>query len=112
MDTDMTKSCEMDTLVVAYFGQDCDLIDPECDFDNLLNDYLSTSSVFNLRMLLANIKEFEQESDDLQIFSERYKYDFAPDRWGMTAMEWLSVVKKRVVDHLHAKGDSSELSAF
>ncbi|ORM66247.1 hypothetical protein PRCB_20000 [Pantoea rodasii] len=112
MDTDMTKSCEMDSLVVAYFGQDCDIIDPDCNFDNLLNDYLSTSQPFNLRMLLANIQEFEQEPDGIHIFSERYKYDFAPDRWDMTVVEWLSVVRKRVVDELHANGHSSELSNF
>ncbi|AWP34846.1 contact-dependent growth inhibition system immunity protein [Pantoea eucalypti] len=112
MDTDMTKSCEMDNLVVAYYGQDCDIFDPDCDFDNLLNEYLATSNPFNLRMLLANIQDFEQESDGLKVFSDRYRYDFAPDRWDMTATQWLSIVKERVIEHLHANGHSSELSKF
>ncbi|KFD17637.1 hypothetical protein GTPT_3044 [Tatumella ptyseos ATCC 33301] len=112
MDTDMTKSCEMDNLVVAYYGQDCDIFDPGCNFDNLLNEYMATSSPFHLRMLLANIQEFEQEPMGLKVFTVRYSVDFAPDRWNMTAAEWLSAVKMRVIEYLHANGNSSELSKF
>ncbi len=112
MDADMSKSCEMDNLVVAYFGQDCDIFDPEMDFDNLLNEYLATSHPFNLRMLLANIQEFEQKPDGLAIFSERYKHDFWPDRWNMTAEQWIGIVKVRVIDNLRTNGHSSELSHF
>lgn len=112
MDTDMTKSCEMDNLVGAYFGQDCDIFDPDCDFDNLLNEYLNTSPPFNLRMLLANIYEFEQEPEGLHIFDKRYNFDFAPDRWEMTSAQWLHAVKERVIGHLYTHGHSSELSKF
>lgn len=112
MDADMSESCEMDNLVVAYFGQDCDIFDPEMKFDNLLNEYLETSPSFNLRILLANIDEFQRQSEGVRIFSERYQHDFWPERWEMTTEEWITRVKERVVEYLHSKGVSSELSHF
>lgn len=104
----MTKSCETDNLVVAYYGQDCDIFDPGCHFDNLPDEYIATSSPFHLRILLANIHKFEQEPLGLKVFTVRYSADFAPDRWNMTAAEWLSAVKVRVIKYLHANGYSSE----
>lgn len=34
MDTNIEKTCELDNLVTVYFGQDCDIFDENCDFDN------------------------------------------------------------------------------
>jgi len=112
MDTDTSKPCELDTLVIVNFGQDCDLIDDDCDFDELLNDYLRTSTPFSLRMLLANLKELEEQTDGYTILIARYRGEFAPERWDMTAEQWLKSVEKRVVEHLHDAGHSSELSQF
>ncbi len=112
MDTDITKPCEMDNLVVVYFGQDCDIFDADCDFDNLLNEYLTTSPEFNLRMLLANLIEIESRPDGVQIFSERYRYDFAPEGWNMTVQGWLNAVKERLIQYMADNGYSVELSHF
>lgn len=112
MNIDSSKPCELDTLVVVYFGQDCDLIVEDCDFNKLLDEYLTTSTEFNLRMLLANIIEIENQSDGYEVLIARYKGEFAPDLWNMTAQEWLSTVKARLISYMIAKGYSTELSHF
>lgn len=112
MNTDSSKPCELDTLVIVYFGQDCDLIDEDCDFCKLLDDYLNTSTEFNLRMLLANIIEIENQSDGYEVLIARYSGEFAPDLWDMTAQEWLGTVKARLINYMAANGYSTELSHF
>ncbi|QXA49111.1 hypothetical protein I6L58_20860 [Enterobacter cancerogenus] len=112
MDADIYKPCELDNLVVIYFGQDCDIFDADCDFDNLLNEYLTTSPVFSLRMCLANLTEIESDPDGVKIFSERYRHEFDPEGWNMTAQEWLGTVKARLISYMTAKGYSTELSHF
>ncbi|HDS6850186.1 TPA: hypothetical protein QH025_000372 [Enterobacter cancerogenus] len=112
MDTNTDKPCELDNLVMIYFGQDCDIFDADCDFDNLLNEYLNTSSAFSLRMLLANLVEISSQTDGVQIFSSRYGLEFAPERWDKTAQEWLNDVKARLISYMTAKGYSTELSHF
>ncbi|QKJ86473.1 hypothetical protein PMPD1_1517 [Paramixta manurensis] len=112
MDTDSTKPCELDTVVIVYFGQDADLIDENCDFDNLLNDYFSTATEFNLRMLLANLTEIENQEDGYKVIIDRYRGDFLPDRWDMTPDAWVSNVKSRLVDYMNKKGYSTKLSHF
>lgn len=112
MDTNTDKPCELDNLVMIYFGQDCDIFDADCDFDNLLNEYLTTSSAFSLRMLLANLLEIVSQTDGVQIFSSRYGLEFAPDRWDKTAQEWLDGVKAQLISYMTAKGYSTELSHF
>jgi len=112
MNADIYKPCELDNLVVIYFGQDCDIFDADCNFDNLLNEYLTTSPEFSLRMLLANLIEIEFQPDGVQVFSERYRYEFAPEGWNMTAQEWLSTVKARLISYMTASGYSTELSNF
>ncbi|WP_233598527.1 contact-dependent growth inhibition system immunity protein [Erwinia sp. 198] len=112
MDSNIEKTCELDNLVIIYFGQDCDIFDEECDFDNLLNEYLNTSSEFSLRMLLANLIELNAQNDRCEVLLSRYNGEFAPDRWEMTAQEWLDIVNRRLVDYMNEKGYSTELSYF
>lgn len=112
MDTDSTKPCELDTVVIVYFGQDADLIDEECDFDNLLNDYFSTATEFNLRMLLANLNEIEDQQDGYTVIIDRYRGDFTPERWNMSAEKWVKNVKLRLVDYMNKKKYSTKLSNF
>ncbi|MBP2168350.1 hypothetical protein J2125_001542 [Erwinia toletana] len=112
MDTNIEKSCELDNLVIIYFGQDCDIFDENCDFDNLLNEYLNTSSDFSLRMLLANLTELNGQADRSEVLLARYGGEFAPDRWEMSAQEWLDIVSQRLVEYMHDKGYSTELSHF
>ncbi|WP_312081258.1 hypothetical protein [Pantoea septica] len=38
MDINIEKPCELDNLILIYFGQDCDIFDENFDFDNLLNE--------------------------------------------------------------------------
>jgi len=111
MDTNTLKPCELDTLVIAHFGQDCDLIDENCELDNLLDDYLSTSMPFNQRMLLANLTEIEEQSDGYDVLIARYRGEFAPELWELSAEEWVKIVKNRTIEFLHANGHSSELSS-
>ncbi|KMK18959.1 hypothetical protein ABW09_06130 [Pluralibacter gergoviae] len=110
MDTNTDKPCELDNLVLIYFGQDCDIFDDNCDFDNLLNEYLTSSSEFSLRMLLANLLEITSQSGGVQVFSDRYGLEFAPERWDKTAQEWLNIVYARLLEYMTAKGYSTELS--
>ncbi|KGT86455.1 hypothetical protein NG99_25775 [Erwinia typographi] len=112
MDKNIEKPCELDNLVIIYFGQDCDIFDENCDFDNLLNEYLNTSSAFSLRMLLANLSELNGQSDRYEVLLGRYNGEFAPERWGLTAQEWLDIVNQRLIDYMHEKGYSTELSHF
>lgn len=112
MNTDSTKSCELDTVVIVYFGQDADLIDENCDFDNLLKDYFSTSVEFNLRMLLANLIEIENQEDGYRVIIDRYRGDFSPERWDMSPEEWVKNVKLRLTGYMNKKGYSTELSNF
>ncbi len=72
MDTNSEKPCELDNLVIIYFGQDCDIFDEDCDFDNLLNEYLNTSSEFSLRMLLANLIELSGQADRNEVLIARH----------------------------------------
>ena len=109
---DIYKPCELDNLVVIYFGQDCDIFDADCNFDNLLNEYLTTSPEFSLRMLLANLVEIESQPDGAKLFSERYRHEFAPEGWDMTAQEWLDTVKDRLISYMIDNGYSTELSHF
>ncbi|MCX8962723.1 hypothetical protein EHW64_16740 [Erwinia psidii] len=112
MDTNIDKPCELDNLVIVYFGQDCDIFDENCEFDNLLNEYLNTSSVFSLRMLLANLLELSAQADRCEVLLARYDGEFAPDRWELTAQEWLDIVNQRLVSFMNEKGYSTDLSHF
>lgn len=112
MDKNIEKPCELDNLVIIYFGQDCDIFDENCDFDNLLNEYLNTSSAFSLRMLLANLFELNGQSDRYEVLLGRYNGEFAPERWDLTAQEWLDIVNQRLIDYMNKKGYSTELSHF
>ncbi|WP_345830258.1 contact-dependent growth inhibition system immunity protein [Erwinia sp. HDF1-3R] len=112
MNTDSSKPCELDTVVIVYFGQDCDLIDEDMDFNNLFNDYLETSTPFNLRMLLANLTEIEEQSDGYDVLLNRYRGEFAPDRWDLSPQEWVKLIKQKTIEKLHKEGHSSELSHF
>lgn len=112
MDNNIEKSCELDNLVIIYFGQDCDIFDEDCDFDNLLNEYLKTSSEFSLRMLLANLIELNSQADRCEVLLTRYGGEFAPDRWELTAQEWLDIVSRRLVEFMDEKGYSTRLSHF
>lgn len=112
MDTNLAKPCELDNLVIIYFGQDCEVIDKECDFDNLLNDYLNRSSAFSLRVLLANLTELHDQADRCQVFLSRYEGEFAPERWDLTAQAWLDIVKQRLVAYMNEKDYSTALSRF
>ncbi|WP_313667941.1 contact-dependent growth inhibition system immunity protein [Atlantibacter sp.] len=110
MDTNIEKPCELDNLVIIYFGQDCDLFDENCDLNNLINEYLNTSSVFSLRMLLANLIELNSQLYRCEVLLARYEGEFAPERWELTAQEWLDIVTQRLIDHMNKKGLSTELS--
>lgn len=112
MNTDSEKPCELDNLVIIYFGQDCDIFDEVCDFDNLLNEYLHTSSAFSLRMLLANLIELSGQADRNEVLIARYNGEFAPDRWELTTQEWLDIVNRRLVEYMNEKGYFTELSHF
>lgn len=112
MDTNNEKPCELDNLVIIYFGQDCDIFDEDCDFDNLLNEYLNTSSEFSLRMLLANLLELNGQEDRNKVLRDRYNGEFAPSRWELTTQEWLDIVNQRLVEYMDEKGYSTELSSF
>lgn len=112
MDTNIEKPCELDNLVIIYFGQDCDIFDENCDFDNLLNEYLNSSSVFSLRMLLANLVELNGQADRCGVLLARYNGEFSPERWDLTAQEWLDIVNQRLIDCMNEKGFSAELSNY
>lgn len=112
MDTNIEKPCELDNLVIIYFGQDCDIYDENCDFDNLLNEYLNSSSSFSLRMLLANLVELNDQPDRNEILLARYEGEFLPKRWDMSAQEWLDSVNQRLIDYMSEKGFSTALSDF
>ncbi len=112
MDINIEKPCELDNLVIIYFGQDCDIFDEDCDFDNLLNEYLNTSSAFSLRMLLANLTELNGQSDRCAVLLNRYSGEFDPARWELTAQDWLDIVTKRLNDYMEQHGVSTELSQF
>lgn len=112
MDTNIEKSCELDNLILIYFGQDCDIFDENCDFDNLLNEYLNTSSAFSLRMLLANLVELNSQTDRCEILLARYGGEFSPERWDLTAQEWLNIINQRLIEYMGEKGYSTELSHY
>lgn len=112
MDINIEKPCELDNLVLIYFGQDCDIFDENCDFDNLLNEYLNTSSAFSLRMLLANLAELNGQTDRYEILHARYGLEFTPDRWDLTTQEWLNIIHHRLIEYMSEKGISTELSHF
>ena len=112
MDTNREKSCELDNLIIIYFGQDCDIFDANCNFDNLLNEYLNTSSVFSLRMLLANLTELNSQGDRGEVLLARYGGEFVPERWEMTAQEWLDIVSRRLAEFMNAKEIHTGLSPF
>ncbi|QKJ87980.1 hypothetical protein PMPD1_3047 [Paramixta manurensis] len=110
MDTNIDKTCELDNLILIYFGQDCDIFDENCDLNTLLNEYLTTSSEFCLRMLLANLLELEAQTDRIEVLQVRYDGEFAPQRWDLTAQAWLDMVKQRLLEYMQATGYSTELS--
>lgn len=112
MDSNIEKACELDNLVTIYFGQDCDIFDENCDFDNLVNEYLSTSSAFSLRMLLANLIELNTQDDRFEVLLARYNGEFAPERWDMSAQDWFDIVNSRLINYMDEKGYSTELSQF
>jgi len=87
MDTHLEKLCELDNLVTIYFGQDCDIFDENCDFNNLLDEYFNTSSAFSLRMLLANLIELNAQDDRGEVLLARYDGEFAPERWDMSTQD-------------------------
>ena len=112
MDRNIEKACELDNLVIIYFGQDCDIFDENCNFDNLLNEYLNTSSAFSLTMLLDNLTELNSQPDRCEVLLARYAGEFRPDRWELTTQEWLSIVNRRLSAFMNEKNYSTELSHF
>lgn len=87
MDTSSEELYELNNLVIICFGQECDILDEDYDFDNLLNEYLNTSSEFSLRMLLANLIELNGQADRNEVLMARYNAEFAPDRWELTTQQ-------------------------
>lgn len=112
MDTDTSKPCELDTVIIINFGQDCDLIDEDCDFSTLLYDYLKTATPFSLRQLLANLNEIENQDDGYEVILARYNGEFTPCRWDMTPSEWVSTVRALTVEYLISNGHSANFSEF
>ncbi|HAT23723.1 MAG: contact-dependent growth inhibition system immunity protein [Pantoea sp.] len=112
MDINIEKPCELDNLILIYFGQDCDIFDENFDFDNLLNEYLNTSSAFSLRMLLANLVELNNQADRFEVLLARYGGEFSPERWDLTAQEWLNIINQRLLEYMREKGYSTELSRY
>ncbi|KER02560.1 hypothetical protein LGZ99_14855 [Photorhabdus temperata] len=91
---------ELNRLIGAYFNQDCEIISgPE--IDDTINDYLETTTKGMKKELLEEIKSFIHNSKDLEKeFRELYRYDFNPDLWETTALDFLNHVSKRVQDYL------------
>ncbi|WP_350305691.1 contact-dependent growth inhibition system immunity protein [Photorhabdus viridis] len=94
------EKMELNRLIGAYFNQDCEIISgPE--IDDTINDYLETTTKGMKRELLEEIKSFIHNSKDLEKeFRELYRYDFNPDLWETTALDFLNHVSKRVRNHL------------
>ncbi|MGV7963086.1 contact-dependent growth inhibition system immunity protein [Photorhabdus tasmaniensis] len=91
---------ELNRLIGAYFNQDCEFIfGPE--IDDTINDYLETTTEGMKRELLEEIEDFIHNAKDLEKeFKDRYQYDFDPELWETTALDFLNHVTKRVLDYL------------
>lgn len=92
---------ELDNFIGIYFGQDYDLFEPSDEIEPKISQYIKDSHKGNHYALVADIDLFLSECTDIEKdFKERYKHEFVPANWHTTAKDFLSLVHKRVLEHL------------
>ncbi len=99
----MEKKMELNRLMYAYFNQDYDIIScPE--LDNVINDYLDTTSETMKRELMKEIESFIQNSGDIEKDFQvlYYSSSFCPRLWNTTALEFLNHISQRTQNFLNA----------
>ncbi len=85
---------QLDNLICGYFNQDSDL-DGDT-MDELINQFKSTSSEEQIKLLSNDIHSFMSDSGDYteKIFKEKYGFDVDPVLWGHTAITFLQEVQR------------------
>ncbi|WP_158783806.1 contact-dependent growth inhibition system immunity protein [Pantoea sp. BAV 3049] len=80
----------LDHLMGAYFNQDYYLSGET--IEEVMQDYLDSKSPQTVNDLIKNCAEFLDHPEVERRFEELYRYDFKPDRWGLTAAEFLQII--------------------
>ncbi|KER02493.1 hypothetical protein LGZ99_14830 [Photorhabdus temperata] len=95
-----TKTQYLDNFIGTYFNQNCDIFG-ETTIDKVITEYINSEPPTLMKELIKDIDYFIQNSEDVEReFKELYRYDFNPDLWETTALDFLNHVSKRVQNYL------------
>lgn len=95
---------ELGCFITIYFGQDYDLIDDSDEIEPKIDAFLKDAHDTGKYGLIADIDLLTEESDDLEkAFKERFRDEFAPELWGTTASDFLSLVRMKTLRSLEAE---------
>ncbi|EMB6253286.1 contact-dependent growth inhibition system immunity protein [Serratia nevei] len=98
------KTCELDNLIVVYFGQDYDLINAEGDITALLAEYIRLATHQQREALIEEIDALLAQDNVESLFNQRFGFTFSPELWGTTVPAFLQQVRSALAKLLtHTK---------
>ena len=87
----------IDQLIFGYFNQDADLInDGEDTIEGIVRLFIKSAPDWMLKDLIEEVDDFISAYGDgvEEEFRERYEFDFSPELWETTALEFLMTVRR------------------
>lgn len=91
----------LDGLIFTYFGMDYELHGPGDSIESQIDAWINETPVAYRQGLLDDVEHFQRESDNLENdFDERYGFEFSPELWGSSTIEFLNTLKIRVAQSI------------
>lgn len=92
---------ELDSLIAIYFGQDYDLFGSGENVEAQIDAWIDDTSPSLRQCLIGEIEAFIKECNDLESdFNSRYSAEFSTELWGMTSVDFIRVLRRKVFDSL------------
>ncbi|CCP05919.1 contact-dependent growth inhibition system immunity protein [Erwinia amylovora] len=98
MTLDKINISELDSMIYVYFGPNYTDFEPGHKIEPKIDAYLAWAQKGNRHALIDHIKLFLSECEDVESdFAERYKGAFVPKLWDTTALEFLQLVRAKML---------------
>ncbi|QKJ86262.1 hypothetical protein PMPD1_1301 [Paramixta manurensis] len=81
---------QLNHLMGAYFNQDYYLSGET--IEEVMQTYLDCEASDTIQALIEECAEFVKKVDAENVFYELYRYDFKPERWGLTSVAFLKLI--------------------
>ncbi len=92
----------LDSLIILYFGQDYDLFGSGESVEAQIDAWIADTPPALRQGLTGDIEQFIQESNNLEEdFETRYGAEFSTELWGTTPVDFLSLLRTRVLNSLY-----------